>query len=79
MHTEQGELLWDSIYGKVGPRVMRGMERSYDDLGVVARVAYADVLSEESVLGRRETGFVLVVGLVTGGEAWAAQRKGHRR
>ena len=79
VRMESGDALWDSIYGKVGPRVMRGMERSYDDLGVVARAAYAGVLADESVLGRRETGFVLVAGLVTGGDAWAAQRKGHRR
>ncbi|KAI5814022.1 hypothetical protein BZA77DRAFT_319892 [Pyronema omphalodes] len=79
LNLEEGDRLWDSIYGKVGPRVMRGMKRSYDDLGIVARMLYAGVLADEGVLGKRETGYVLVTGLVTGGEAWAAQRKGHRR
>ncbi|KAI5856932.1 hypothetical protein BZA05DRAFT_348047 [Tricharina praecox] len=77
MHA--GQMLWESIYGKVGPRVMSGMRRSYDDLGTVAALVYAGVLAEEAVLSNKETGWVLVAGLVTGGEAWAAQRKGHRR
>jgi hypothetical protein len=75
----QGEQLWDSIYGKVGPRVMSALRRSYDDLGTVARLVYAGVLADESVLGRRETGWVLVAGLRIGGAAWESQRKGHRR
>ena len=77
--ADGGERLWDSIYGKVGPRVMRGMRRSYDDLGAVAQLVYAGVLAPDAVLVKRETGFVLVAGLVTGGDAWAAQLKGHRR
>jgi len=75
----KGQQLWESIYGKVGPRVMSGMRRSYNDLGTVALLLYAGVLAEETVLAKKETGWVLVAGLVTGGEAWAAQRKGHRR
>ncbi|KAF8539581.1 AhpD-like protein [Trichophaea hybrida] len=75
----EGDQLWDSIYGEVGPRVMRGMRRSYDDLGGVARLVYAGILADDKVLGKKETGFVLVAGLVTGGQAWGAQEKGHRR
>lgn len=77
--ADGGERLWDSIYGKVGLRVMRNMRRSYDDLGAVAQLVYAGVLAPDTVLGKRETGFVLVAGLVTGGDAWAAQLKGHHR
>ncbi|KAA8909091.1 hypothetical protein FN846DRAFT_943385 [Sphaerosporella brunnea] len=74
-----GAELWDSIYGKLGGRVMSALRRSYDDLGTVARLVYAGVLAEEKILGRRETGWVLVAGLRIGGAAWESQRKGHRR
>lgn len=43
---------------------MGQMDRSSEDLGVVARLMYAYLLSNESVLDGKETSFILVAALV---------------
>lgn len=75
----RGDDLWRTVYGKVSTRVMGGMRRGYEDLGVVAQVLYGHVLSEQSVLAPKETSWCLCVGLVAEGVEVAPQLKGHLR
>ncbi|KAI5801145.1 hypothetical protein EDC01DRAFT_764503 [Geopyxis carbonaria] len=75
----RGDALWTSIYAATAPRVLAGMRASYPDLASVARVVYGHVLSEDAVLGAKETGLVMVAGLAVAGRAMAPQVKGHVR
>lgn len=43
---------------------MGSMVHAYDDLGVVAELLYAHVLSNTEVLGARDTSLLVVAGLV---------------
>jgi len=43
---------------------MGGMRNSYDDLGVVAELLYGHVLSNTEVIGKRDTSFCLIAGLI---------------
>ncbi|KAH0613065.1 uncharacterized protein H6S33_009445 [Morchella sextelata] len=60
----RGNALFSTLYGKVTPRVMGSMVHAYDDLGVVAELLYAHVLSNTAVLGARDTSLLVVAGLV---------------
>ncbi|KAI9727594.1 MAG: hypothetical protein M1834_008033 [Cirrosporium novae-zelandiae] len=73
---ERGQRFFDSVYGKISGRVMGQMERSgTEDLGIVGRLMYAYILSQEGVLGKVETSYCLVAGLIP--QDVNPQLKGH--
>ena len=53
------------------------MDRGSEDLGILARLMYGYVLSNEAVLGKKETSFCLIAGLVP--QDVGPQLKGHLR
>ncbi|KAF2501277.1 hypothetical protein BU16DRAFT_522264 [Lophium mytilinum] len=74
----RGQTYFEHVYGKVSTRVMGQMDGSgTEDLGVVARLLYGYVLSNESVLTAVETSFVMLAGLIP--QDVNPQLKGHLR
>ncbi|KAF2089241.1 hypothetical protein K490DRAFT_72056 [Saccharata proteae CBS 121410] len=72
----RGQTFFDRVYGKVSKRVMGQMDRSgTEDLGIVARLMYGYLLSNERVLDARDSSFVLVAALVP--QDVNPQLKGH--
>lgn len=61
----RGQSFFDKLYGKVSKRVMGQMDRSgTEDLGLIARLVYGYILSNESVLTAAETSFCMIAGLI---------------
>ena len=61
----RGQDFFDKVYGKVSQRVMSQMDHSGTaDLGIMARLMYGHILSNEAVLGPKETSFVVISGLI---------------
>ncbi|KAI5837643.1 AhpD-like protein [Morchella snyderi] len=60
----RGSAFFSTLYGKVTSLVMGNMVHAYDDLGAVAELLYAHVLSNTDVLGARDTSLLVVAGLV---------------
>ncbi|KAL2268540.1 hypothetical protein VTJ83DRAFT_3386 [Remersonia thermophila] len=75
---QRGQAFFNDIYGKVARRVMSQMDNcGTEDLGLVARLMYAYVLSSTAVLSPAETSFVMIAGLVP--QDVNPQLKGHLR
>ncbi|KAF7546421.1 hypothetical protein G7046_g9309 [Stylonectria norvegica] len=75
---QRGKTFFDNIYGKISKRVMGQMDRSgAEDLGLMARLTYGYVLSNNSVLSPAETSFVLIASLIP--QDVNPQLKGHLR
>ncbi|PVH85102.1 hypothetical protein DL98DRAFT_512033 [Cadophora sp. DSE1049] len=75
---ERGQNFFEKIYGKVAKRVMRQMDTSgTEDLGLIARLMYAHVLSNTSILNGVETSYVLMAALIP--QDVNPQLKGHLR
>lgn len=65
MILRRGSSFFNIVYGKVSQRVMSQMDNSgTEDLGILARLMYGYVLSNEAILGPKETSFVLISGLI---------------
>ncbi len=60
----RGEAFFDNVYGRISSRVMGQMDRSAEDLGLVARLMYGYLLSNLNILTAAETSFVLLAGLI---------------
>ena len=74
----RGSQFFATTYGKVAARVMGQMDRcGTEDLGLTARLMYGYLLSNERVLEKKETSFVLIAGLVP--QDVNPQLKGHLR
>ncbi|RFU33215.1 hypothetical protein B7463_g3120, partial [Scytalidium lignicola] len=74
----RGETYFQNVYGKVSGRVMGQMDRSgTEDLGLVARLMYAYILSDINILSAAESSFVLIAALIP--QDLNAQLKGHLR
>ncbi|KAH8815614.1 carboxymuconolactone decarboxylase [Xylogone sp. PMI_703] len=74
----RGEIYFQKVYGKVSERVMGQMDKSgTEDLGLVARLVYAYILSDISILSESESSFVLIAALIP--QDLNAQLKGHLR
>ena len=72
----RGSQFFANTYGKVAARVMGQMDRcGTEDLGLTARMMYGYLLSNESVLAKKETSFCLIAGLVP--QDVNPQLKGH--
>lgn len=62
---QRGQIFFDKIYGKISNRVMRQMDLcGTEDLGIAARLMYAYILSNTSLLTATESSFVIIAGLV---------------
>lgn len=73
---QRGQSFFDQIYGKVAIRVMHQMEHSgTEDLGIIARLVYGYILSNDAVLSRAETSFVIISCLIP--QDVNPQLKGH--
>ena len=60
----RGKRLFDLLYGKISGRVMGQMDRSgTEDLGLMARLMYGHLLSNDKVLSPAQTSFVVLAGL----------------
>lgn len=72
----RGSQFFANTYGKVAARVMGQMDRcGTEDLGLSARLIYGYLLSNETVLARKETSFCLIAGLIP--QDVNPQLKGH--
>jgi hypothetical protein len=62
---EWGQRFFDGICGKVSKRAMRQMDCcGTEDLGLIARLTYGHILSNETVLTSAETSCILIAGLI---------------
>ena len=61
----RGKAFFDAVYGKVAGRVMKQLDEcGAEDLGAVVRLVYGHILSDEAVLGKAETSFCMIAGLI---------------
>lgn len=60
----RGSQFFETVYGGMTKRVMGGMRNSYDDIAVVAELMYGHVFSNTEVIGKRDTSFCLIAGLI---------------
>ncbi|KAH7360508.1 AhpD-like protein [Rhexocercosporidium sp. MPI-PUGE-AT-0058] len=75
---ERGQNFFEKVYGKIAKRVMRQMDTSgTEDLGLIARLMYAHILSNTSILNGAETSYVLIAALIP--QDVNPQLKGHLR
>lgn len=62
---DRGQKFFERVYGKVAKRVMRQMDTSgTEDLGLIARLMYAHILSNTRILNGAETSYVLIAALI---------------
>lgn len=62
---ERGQNYFEKVYGKISKRVMRQMDTSgTEDLGLLARLMYAHILSNTNILNSAETSYVLIAALI---------------
>jgi len=73
----RGSQFFETVYGGMTKRVMGGMRNSYDDIAVVAELMYGHVFSNTEVIGKRDTSFCLIAGLIP--QDVNPQLKGHLR
>ncbi|KAH9210855.1 AhpD-like protein [Leptodontidium sp. 2 PMI_412] len=75
---QRGQNFFEKVYGKIAGRVMRQMDASgTEDLGLIARLMYAHILSNTSILNGVETSYVLIAALIP--QDVNPQLKGHLR
>ncbi|KAI9893537.1 MAG: hypothetical protein M1814_006333 [Vezdaea aestivalis] len=74
---ERGDEQFGMIYGKIADRIRHQLQDSgHSDLLTIAELMYAHILSEDSILGARETSLCVVAALA--GLDVEPQLKGHR-
>lgn len=62
---QRGQAFFDKIYGKISGRVTKMMKDSgTEDLDIIAKLSYAFVLSNTTVLDQAETSYVLIAALI---------------
>ncbi|KAG4411250.1 hypothetical protein IFR04_015611 [Cadophora malorum] len=75
---DRGQIFFERVYGKVAKRVMRQLDTSgAEDLGLIARLMYAHILSNTRILNGAETSYVLIAALIP--QDVNPQLKGHLR
>ncbi|KAG4430770.1 hypothetical protein IFR05_013739 [Cadophora sp. M221] len=75
---KRGQAFFEKVYGKIAGRVMRQMDTpGTEDLGLIARLMYAHILSNTRILNGAETSYVLIAALIP--QDVNPQLKGHLR